>query len=278
MHSLEKVVAHYGSRDLEAALLAALVQAGKDPDRLCPDDLAPIDEFHVRGALATRELAQEVAPLAGMQVLDIGSGLGGPSRYLAGQYGCRVVGVDLSESYCRAAQMLSGRLGMGDRVCYVAANALALPFPDDSFDLVWTQHVSMNIQDKHRFYGEIRRVLKDGGRLAFYDVTAGPGGGVHFPVPWASDDSASFLVTQAELRQLLDEAGFRALSWQDVTPEALAWFRQRQAKVRQDGPRPLGLHLLLGADFGKMAQNQLRNLEEGRITLVEAVFQAASRN
>lgn len=268
------VAGHYRSPDLESRVLAALVAAGKNPDQLRPEDLTAIDEFHVRGAAATQELAAALEPAPGMLVLDVGCGLGGASRYLARLLDCHVIGIDQSAEYCTAARMLSGRLGMDSKVAYLQGDALKIPFGDAAFDLVWIQHVSMNIEDKPGLYREIRRVLKPGGRLACYEVLSGPGGEVCFPVPWAREPSASFLVSQAELRRLLSEAGFLLTFWQDVTKEGLDWFRHRQQKSRDGRGNPFGLHLLLGEDFPRMAENQLRNLEEDRITLVEAVFQA----
>lgn len=267
------VAAHYRCPDLETKVLAALVAAGKDPDRLRPEELAAIDEFHVRGAAATKELAAALEPGAGLLVLDVGCGLGGASRHIARLLDCHVIGIDQSSDYCAGARMLSERLGMSSKVAYLQANALTLPFGDGVFDVVWTQHVLMNIEDKRRFYREIRRVLAPGGRLACYEVLSGRGGEVCFPVPWARDPSGSFLVDEREFSELLSEAGFRSLIWKDVTEEGLAWFRARRQKSGDTPRDPFGLQLLLGDDFPQMIENQLRNLEEQRIKLVQGVFQ-----
>jgi ubiquinone/menaquinone biosynthesis C-methylase UbiE len=267
-----RVVAHYVPQGLGARILRALAAAGKDLDRLTPEDLAPIDEFHVRGRQATRELAGELHLAAGMQVLDVGSGLGGASRYLAQHFDCRVTGLDLSEEYCRVAAMLAGRLGLASRVNYRCGNALALPFAPAVFDLLWTQHAGMNIPDKTTLYREMWRVLRPGGKLAFYDIFAGAGGPAHFPVPWARDPSLSFLAAPQQVRELLASIGFEVVLWRDVTEAGRSWFRRLAEKVGGEGLPPLGLHLVLGPDFPAMAKNQARNLEENRVTLVEAVL------
>ena len=272
-----RVEAHYAKQDLESSILAALVAAGIDLDHLKPEDLAPVDEFHICGRKATLELARAIHLDESMQVLDVGSGLGGASRCLALEYGCHVTGLDLTEEYCRVATALARRLGLESLVSYRHGNALEMPFADASFDVLWTQHATMNIADKGRLYREIWRVLKPGGVLAGYDVLAGTGGAVHFPVPWAREPSISFLLTPQVLRETLEGTGFEMLVWRDTTEAGRVWFRRLGEKIRNEGPSPLGLHLLLGPEFRQMAQNLVRNLEEDRIAIIEAVARRPER-
>jgi ubiquinone/menaquinone biosynthesis C-methylase UbiE len=268
--AFRQVEAHYAHGNLEGAILDALVAAGKDPGTLKAEDLAPIDEFHVRGRKATLEFARDVGFEKEMQVLDVGSGIGGASRFIAQEFGCHVTGLDLSAEYCRVAAGLTQRLGLDARVTFRQGNAVDIPFPDASFDIVWTQHAAMNIPDKTRLYREIWRVIRPGGKLAVYDVLAGPGGDPYFPVPWAREPATSFLVTSRQLLDIITETGFEVLVWRNVTDECRSWFRHMQEKMRKDSP-PLGLHLLLGPEFRRMAHNQFLNLEEDRIALIEAV-------
>lgn len=274
MSRAPSVEAHYARIGLAERILAALAAAGKDPDDLRPADLAPIDEFHVRGRAATAELAAAAGLAPGMRVLDVGCGIGGPSRHLAAALGCHVTGLDLTEEYCRVAAMLAERVGLADRVAYRRGDALAMPFADAAFDAVWTQHAAMNIADKAALYAECRRVLGPGGALALYDVLAGPGGPVHFPVPWARAPAISFLATPAELRALLERAGFAIESWRDTTEAGRAWFEAVAAQSAGQASAPLGFRLLLGDAFPAMARNQRRNLAENRIALIEVVARA----
>lgn len=267
----EDVKQHYTRPDLGTAVLTALANTGKDLDALKPEDLAPIDEFHIRGRHATLELARAAGVEASQYVLDVGSGIGGPSRCLAQEFGCRVAGIDLTDEYCRVATMLADRIGLSRLVSYRQGDALNLPYPDAVFDVVWSQHVAMNIRDKGRLYGEMCRVLKPGGVLAIYDVLAGPVSPVHFPVPWARVPETSFLTTPVELRQLLEASGFTIASWDDTTVAAREWFAAVVGKIQQEGLPPLGFHVLFGPDFRVMAENQVRNLTEGRIVLGQVV-------
>jgi SAM-dependent methyltransferase len=262
---------HYGREGLSEAIRAALANLGKDPRQLTPEDLAPIDEFHVRGRAATLELAEKLKPTSQSLVLDVGAGLGGAARFLASTYGCRVIGIDVTEAYCRVATTLTQWTGLAHLVSFRLANALDLPFADYQFDAAWTQHAAMNIDDKLTHYAEAFRVLKPGGLFAVYDVLQGVAGPPHFPVPWAREPAESHLVTPAEMERLLLDAGFDILSWRDTTAEGRAWLEGAARRIREKGSPPLGMSLLFGQDFPTMAENMRRSIGEDRIALIEAV-------
>jgi ubiquinone/menaquinone biosynthesis C-methylase UbiE len=263
---------HYTSSDLGAVILTALQGMGKDIDHLTPDDLAPVDEFHGGQRAATIRLAELLGLSGSERVLDVGSGLGGPSRFLAWRYGVHVSGVDLTAEFVRIAEMLTQRTGLTGKVDYRQGNALELPFDDASFDVVWSQNAAMNIADRDRLYREMRRVLKPGGRLALQEVAAGPGGPPHFPVQWAREPSISFLFSAEVTRAKLEAAGFRVLTWHDTTEEALQ-SAARRAHNTSSGPPPLGTHLILGEDWRAMFRNSARNLEERRTELFNAILE-----
>jgi SAM-dependent methyltransferase len=265
---------HYGTEPLLARIEEALRSAGLGDRSLGWADLAPLDQFHVRGLSATRELAESLGIDVGAKVLDVGCGLGGPSRFLAATYGCHVTGIDLSQPFVGAARMLTERAGLSDVVVFHQANALNLPFADESFNHAWTQHVAMNIADRAGFYASIRRVLRPGGCLAIYDVVAGDRGPPIFPVPWARVPETSFLLTPKAMRETLARAGFAEVSWADKTDAGQAWAAEMQAK-REAKPTPLGLHIVMGPQFAEMAANLGRNLLEGRVRLVQAIMSRA---
>jgi len=266
--------AHYGRADLGTSILSSLRSAGKDLHALTPGDLAPVDHFHIRGKEATMNLARLAGLQRGMHVLDVGGGLGGAARALAHQLGCRVTVLDFSEEYCRVGEDLTARTGLRDQVTFKHGNALDLPFPDESFNAVWTQHSSMNIEDKEQLYQQIHRVLRRGGRLALHEIMAGSNAPIHFPVPWARDSSMNFLRPAHAVRTLIGQVGFKEVAWVDVSASSLEWFRERMAAAQASAaPPPLGFHLLLGADFGQMFRNQVRNLEEGRIAVMKGVWE-----
>jgi ubiquinone/menaquinone biosynthesis C-methylase UbiE len=270
METTAAVASHYGKQGLLQSILAGLRAAGKDPDRLTAVDLAACDHFHLRGRDATLELLRLSGLRAGERVLDVGGGIGGPARTLA-EEGCSVTVLDLTEEFCRTGAALTERVGLADRVKFRHASALAMPFEKGAFDAVWTQHSSMNVEDKEQLYAEIARVVRRGGLLAMHEIMAGPEGPLHYPVPWASVQTISFLRAPDAVRRLIAASGFRDRVWRDSSAAALAWLRERLAATPQSPP-PLGLHLLLGAAAGEMLRNVARNLEERRIAVVEAVF------
>lgn len=267
-----KVGSHYGRPDLLEVILDGLRAAGKDPEAPQVDDLA-MDHFHAGGREATLALARLAELSPGLDVLDVGGGFGGAARLLASQFGCRVTVLDVTEAFCRVGRELTRRIGLADRVTFRHADALAMPFRDAQFDVVWTQHSSMNVEDKERLYGEVHRVLRAGGRLALHEIVGGPAGGpLHVPVPWAREADMSFLRPPEAIRGLLVGLGFEERQWRDTSAAALDSLRQGLAAALADGPPPLGLHLIFGADAPVMVANAVRNLEEGRIALVKAVL------
>ena len=270
--ALDGVRDHYRATGLTERLKMALTVFGPEDQRLTPQQLGALDQFHTRGLAATIELANLAGITADMSVLDVGSGIGGPARFLAATYGCRVTGIDLSEPFVDAARYLTRRTGQREQVSFHTASALELPFEGRRFDAVLLQHVAMNISERARLYREIERVLKPCGRFATFDVVAN-GSEPYYPVPWARTPTTSFLLTADATREAIEQAGFHTLACQNDTEAARAWITQQCAS----GPPPSpNLGVVMGPDFAELFTNLARNLLDGRLGILTAVFGAAS--
>lgn len=266
------VNAHYGRVKIGEALLRSLEEAGKNLDALSMDDLAPLEDFHSGGRAATIALAGLAGISAGMRIIDVGCGIGGPARALAHHFGCRVAGIDLTREFCSAGRLLTDRIGLADKVSLHWGNALNMPFPDYSFDVAWVQHVTMNVPDKPSMFKEIKRILRPNGVLALCEVFAGDRPVKHFPVPWARNPELSFLLPVEEVQKLLESTGFVRGQWQDVTDESVGWFRRRLAEGREQGPGRSSLVTFMGPDFPLMMANVLSNLQEARLRVARGVY------
>lgn len=267
--AVDEVSKFYGGPGgLVAAISSALEAAGVDRTTVRPAELAPVDEFHIRGRAASLEIIEALGLTADSHVLDLGSGLGGPARTLAEVTGCTVTGVDLTPEFCEVASALSEWTGLSDRTRFQVGDATATGLPDAAVDAALTVHVAMNIADKDALYAEAFRVLRPGGRFVVYDVLQGEGGDVLYPVPWANDSSTSFLATPEHMRELLTAAGFEVISEVDSSDESLVWFQQMRDRIQRDGPPPVTFAAFLGDAFGQMAANQVVNLAERRIRTV----------
>ncbi|MBV9671182.1 MAG: class I SAM-dependent methyltransferase [Acidobacteriales bacterium] len=263
------VAKHYGEGDLTRRLPGILQSAGLGSGPVDWSRLTGFDQFHARGLLASKELADGLQLQPGDHVLDVGSGVGGPARFLAATCGVRVTGIDLTPDFVSAATLLSEHAGLSGKTQFVQGDALDMRSPDASFDHAWTQHVAMNIPDKARLYREVHRVLKPRGRFGIYDIVRGPAGDPHYPLPWAADASFSFLATPAEMRELLTNVGFRELSFEDKTQDALRWL----ADLPNTPPAGLTLHDLVGPEWQARFANFAQSLKEQKLGLLQAILE-----
>jgi len=269
--SEEHIHQYYTPMGLYDRILNGLAKLGRELSEVTLDDLAPVDEFHIRGDEATRELIALSGFAPDMHILEVGCGIGGAARRLAHEAGCRVTGLDLSVEYIETAKRLTQLLNMPEEITFVAASALALPFGNDTFDGAWSIQMNMNIEDKPAWLKELFRVLKPGSRLVLYEVCGHTITPLHFPVPWAQSDSMSFLVPPDAFREIIESAGFALEVWHDKTD--LAKIEFAQAKKPEGTPELpiLGSYLLVGDDIKTKAYNLRRNLEEERVSLIEAI-------
>jgi sarcosine/dimethylglycine N-methyltransferase len=248
----------------------ALITAGKDLDHLQPSDLAPLEDFHTMGRIATSQLVDLIGVTPETKVLDAGSGIGGTARYVADRCRCTVTAIDLTDEYCDTARWLNQLVGLDDRISVRQADVADLPLADATFDVVFSQHVQMNVADKSSLYREARRVLATGGRLAFWDITIGNGGDLDYPLPWADQPAVSYLVTSEQLRAVVESSGFTVEHWDDLTEQAAATMQTFLTLP----PNPLGLHAFV-TDFAAKAENLTRALTDGRLRAIQGVAHAS---
>jgi ubiquinone/menaquinone biosynthesis C-methylase UbiE len=266
-----RVADHYARGGLVAAILEGLGQLGKTKETVTAADLAPVDEFHIGGAAATKELARRIALTPSDRVLDIGCGLGGPARQIAAQYRCHVSGIDLTRDYVEAGNVLSEWLQLAERVSLQHGNALALPFADGSFTAAYMLHVGMNIADKRALFDEVARVLRTGGRFAIFDVMRTGDGELSYPLPWASTADTNAIASPQHYRDALSAAGFEIVSDRARRDVALDYFARQRAQVAAGGSAALGVHTLMGARRPEMVRNMSDNISAGRISPVELI-------
>ncbi len=271
MELLSTIEEHYHRDGIFEKLMKLLGEQGKE--KITREDIAAVDEFHVRGSEVSMELAAEAGFDNKAKVLDVGSGIGGPARMIASTYGCEVTGIDLTEEFTRTANLLSKETGLQNLTNFVQGDALNMPFENEHFDVVWTQHVQMNIQNKDGFYSEIERVLKKGGRFIYYDIFSKDQTDIHFPVPWASNASLSFLMTISEFDSILKSEGLRRVQIKDQTIQAIEFFTKLMEKKPSESTPDIGIFLLMGNDTKEKLSQLLRNIKGGKLELQSGIYE-----
>ena len=268
---MKHIHGYYSPNNLYNTIISGLNEVGTDLSKVTLDDLQPVDEFHIRGDVATKELIRLSKFTPDMHIIDVGCGVGGSTRRLSHESGCFVTGIDLSDEYIDAAERLTKLLNMQDHVKFQAASALELPFEENTFDGAWSIQMNMNIEDKLGWLKELNRVLKPGGRAVLYEVCGNKNTPCHFPVPWAQDSSMSFLVPPEPFREIITAAGFEIEVWNDKTHLAHQAFAHAAKPVGEPKLPVLGVHMLVGNDILTKAYNLRRNLEDERVSLIETV-------
>jgi len=270
----QSVSEHYTHGELLGAIQSAVAKLGKSIESVSIDDLAPVDEFHIGGRLATDNLLDQLNFSESDHILDVGCGLGGASRYIASKYSNRVTGIDLTQEYIEVGKELSAWVGLDKQVSLYQGSALAMPFKDEAFDGAVMMHVGMNIDDKGRLFAEVYRVLRRGASFGVYDIMQINNGELAYPVPWATDDTTSKLATPGHYEQALTHVGFKVGTHNTRRDFALGFFRQlRQKTEASGGPPPLGLHLLMQESTAVKFKNMVDNITADLIAPVEIIAQ-----
>lgn len=272
MNDFSLVADHYARDNLLSTIRVGVEKLGKTPETITIEDLAPLDEFHIGGRLATRSCLDQLSIAADDNVLDVGCGIGGASRFAAHTYGCQVTGVDLTQEYVAMGNTLCSWVGLSHRVNLIQGSVLGLNLSGSTFDKAFMLHVGMNIADKASLAKEIWRVLKPGGVFGIYDVMQIGDEQLVFPVPWAAGDEASFVASPDEYKRALTANGFKIVNERNRHEFALEFFgRLKQESAGADGPPPLGLHILMGTGASTKYQNMIENISKGRVAPVELI-------
>lgn len=272
----QQVSTHYTTGALEQKILAALRNAGKDPARISSDDIAPLDNFHLGGRQAIEDLSSFMHLSPGVQLLDVGCGVGGPARYFAEQ-GCQVTGLDLTEEFVQVAESLTRTLKLDGKAQFQQGSALEMPFPAGTFDGAYMVHVGMNIEDKAGVFREVARVVKPGGRFAIFDIMRTGDGALEFPLPWAVSSATSFVRTTEDYRKTLGAAGFRVEHERGRHQFALEEMQKRMARGPSGAPPVIGVHILMGEKAPMMLKNVNEAIVSGQLEPVEIVAVAKER-
>jgi sarcosine/dimethylglycine N-methyltransferase len=262
MNKLQDIQRHYAPAPVWPSIASALDESGLYQRPIDPDTLAALDHFHAGGFAATVEFARWAGLKRNVCALDIGAGLGGPARFLAKHYGCDVTGIDTTVDYVEAANCLTRLCAMGDRVRILEADALHPPFPDCTFELVFMQHVAMNIEDRQGLYRQVTRLLEPGGEFLTYDIVrTSLNASIPYPMPWADGPDSSFLCTFDQTLLMIEDSGLRIIDSRDVSKDALIWFGTPRVS-------PLNLGRFLKPTFAKAVANLRDAIASGTISPV----------
>jgi sarcosine/dimethylglycine N-methyltransferase len=212
--------------------LAALGIGKADP--IPPERLYPLDQWHYHGTDAVRAAAEQLGLGPASRVLDIGSGVGGPARYLAHTTGCRVTALELQPELHATAVDLTRRCGLGERVAHLCGDALGYPIPDGAFDAVVSWLAILHMPDRPHLFGRLARALRPGGKCYVEDLC--------MRAPFAPPDlhdlrNVVFGITVTSIEAYagdLETAGFIGITATDLTGDWAPYARARLTAWREN--------------------------------------------
>jgi sarcosine/dimethylglycine N-methyltransferase len=220
----------YTNLDRIARGLAALGIGPKDS--IAPEQLFILDQWHYHDTESVRAAAERLGLGPASRVLDIGSGIGGPARYLAYSFGCHVTALELQPDLHAIGVDLTKRSGLDQLVTHVCADALTYPYPDAAFDPIVSWLAILHIPDRPRLCARLARALRSGGGCYVEDLC--------MRAPFAADDLRDLreVVYGISVTSIEDypkdfrSAGFIAVTTADLTGDWAPYAADRLAKWR----------------------------------------------
>lgn len=162
--------------------------------------------------------------LQGRRVLDVGCGIGGPAFLLASKYGAHVVGIDIEPQLIDECRRRAEKQGLSKNCEFLCVEPGPLAFDDDSFDIVFSTGVIMQIEDKQGVFSEAVRVLKPGGVFTCYDWMKPEREYSEDMLYWFKMERLTYsMKTFAEYEAMLQTAGFVDIEMSDNSD----WYRRR---------------------------------------------------
>ena len=257
--------------DLYSRINQAMSDSGLNNKKLEIEDLFPIDQYHARGIGATKDLGKRMPITKNQKILDVGCGLGGPARYYAKEFKCHITGVDITPSFIEIGNNFNRLTSMSTMVDLYVGNGEKLEFEDEVFDGAYSQHVTMNISDRMKFFSEIYRVLKKGSFFAFTEHGLGPEGDPIFPLPWADNQEMSFLLPLENTNAILKEIGFQNIKIIETGDKYIAGYEKLIQKQPKSEKPTLGIHVIGGSSMHERSINSMRSIMENRTLPFEIV-------
>ena len=220
--------------------LGELGKTTQDP--LSVDELSAFDQLHYHGTDALDVAMALLGADTGQRWLEIGSGLGGPARYIAAYGGVHVTALELQREQHEVARALTGRCGLEDRVEHVCGDFMQFDRPPGSFDAIVSWLALYHIPQRARLLEKCHRLLKPFGRFYTEDLTAR---GDIDEVQRALLERDLYAITLpqiTEYRRDLENAGFEVELCQSMSSDWAEFVRVRQARFRSDRARHLRVH------------------------------------
>ena len=271
MISITEIEKFWTRGDLHSRIHQAMSLSGLNKKKLEIEDLFPIDQYHARGIKATVDLGKRMPIRENQNILDIGCGLGGPARYYAKEFKCHITGIDITPSFIEIGNEFNKLTSMSSMVELNVGNGEELVFKNEIFDGAYSQHVTMNISDRIKFFSEAYRVLKKGSFFAFTEHGLGPTGNPIFPLPWADNEDMSFLFPPKETVTILKEIGFINIKLNETGYKDIEGYERLIQKQPKSEKPTLGIHVIGGSSMHERSINSMRSIKENRTLPFEIV-------